>query len=136
MNTAQTVEFLQKRVGLFQFFSSERLGEVVAGSRLVSFQPKEAIACAGDEVHFLGVMLEGTAAISAVSASGERHAIGTFKAGDTFGEMAVMTGDKAAADLFAETPCQALLIPLTLFRSIIMAEPRAVQQISQTITKR
>jgi acetate kinase len=136
MNTAETVVFLQTRVPLFQFFSVERLGELVNGSRVVSFEAKEAIAHAGDEVHFLGVLLEGSAVISALSADGQRHALGTFKAGDTFGDMALMTGDKAPADLIAEIRCQALLIPLTLFRSIIMVEPRAVQHISKTITER
>ena len=136
MNPAETVKFLQTRVPLFQFFSVERLGELVAASRIVSFEANEAIAHAGSEVHFLGVVLEGSAAVSAVSPGGERHALGSFKAGDTFGEMALMTGDKAAADLIAETGCRVLLIPLTSFRSIIMADQRAVQHISKTITTR
>ena len=131
MNAADTVEFLRTRVSLFQFFSAERLNELVAGSRVVSFEPNEAIAHAGDEVHFLGVMLEGSATVSTLSSSSEREALGTFKTGETFGEMALMTGDKAIADLIAEACCRVLLIPLTLFRSIIVVEPCACRAIAK-----
>ncbi|MCI0745057.1 MAG: acetate/propionate family kinase [Verrucomicrobia subdivision 3 bacterium] len=128
--------FLKSKVPLLAYFTDAKREELASGSRLASFEPGQPIAFAGDEVHFLGVMLEGTAVISVLSDGGERQALGKFTAGDTFGEMALMTGDRALADVIAETRCRVMLIPLTLFRSIIMAEPRAVQHVSQTLTSR
>ena len=59
-----------------------------------------------------------------------------MKAGDTFGEMALMTGNPLLADFIAESRCEVLLIPVSLFQSIIVAEPGAVQHISRTIADR
>jgi acetate kinase len=50
--------------------------------------------------------------------------------------MALMTGDPMVADLVPETRARVMHLPLTLFQSHIMAEPRAVQQISRTIGAR
>ena len=47
-----------------------------------------------------------------------------------------MTGEKTMANLIAETRCSVLLIPITLFSSLIMSEPQAVQQISRIIAER
>jgi acetate kinase len=59
-----------------------------------------------------------------------------LKAGDTFQEMALMTGDAVLADFIAESRCEVLLIPVSLFQSVIVAEPGAVQHISRTIAER
>src|SRR6478735_5875599 len=40
------------------------------------------------------------------------------------------------ADFIAESRCEVLLIPVSLFQSVIVAEPGAVQQISRTIAER
>src|SRR5262249_46249911 len=40
------------------------------------------------------------------------------------------------ADLVAESHCEVLLIPVSLFQSTIVAEPAAVKQISRTIAGR
>src|SRR6185503_12477116 len=48
----------------------------------------------------------------------------------------LMTGDAVQADFIAETRCEVLLIPVSLFQSVIVAAPGAVQHISRTITER
>jgi acetate kinase len=136
MNETTLLEFLRRQVGLFQDFAEARLGEVVSGSRIVSYEPQEAILEFGEEACFLGVLLEGVAQASIVSDSGDRRILRQFQPGETFGEMAVMTGDKMVADIIAETRCRVLLIPLTLFSSAIMSEPRAARHISQAISDR
>ena len=47
-----------------------------------------------------------------------------------------MTGNPLLADFIAETHCEVLLIPVSLFQSIIVAEPGAVRHISRTIADR
>lgn len=128
--------FLKNNVGLLAYFSDASLGEIAAGSRIDVFEPGEFAAHAGDEVHFLGVLLEGTLAASVLSVDGRRITLGEMSAGETFGDMAIMTGDPLVADFSAKTRCRVMLVPLTLFRSHIMAEPRAVQHISKTIGER
>lgn len=131
-----TPTFLKEQVALFQEFSAERLQQLVDGSRIVSFEAKEAIAHRGEEATHFAVVLSGTVAASVLGDGGTRQVLAQLKAGDTFDEMALMTGDAVVADFIAESRCEVLLIPVSLFQSIIVAEPGAVQRISRTITER
>jgi len=128
--------FLKERAVLFRDFSVARLQELVDGSRIVSLEANEAIAHRGEEATHFGVVLSGTVAASVLGDGGTRKLLGELKGGDTFNEMALMTGDVVAADFVAESRCEVLLIPVSLFQSVIVAEPGAVQRISRTITER
>ena len=127
--------FLKKNVSLFKDFSADRIKDLVDGSVIKSFEANEAIAYQGAEATQFAVILSGTVAASAVS-DGKREPLGQLKAGETFGEQALMTGDPSIADFIAESHCEILLIPISLFQSIIVAEPKAVRQISRTIADR
>src|SRR5262249_32099416 len=78
----------------------------------------------------------GTIHASVLGDGAMRQSLGRLKAGDTFNELALMTGNAVAADFIAESRCEVLLIPVSLFQSVIVAEPAAVQQISRTIAER
>lgn len=129
-------EFLKKNVPLLKEFSDEALGAVAEGSRILSFETNEAVANCGEDVTHFGVVLSGRLSASAFGEGGVRKNLGYLEPGGTFGELALMTGDKLLADFIAETPSQVLRIPLTLFQSKIMTQPGAVQEISRTIAER
>ncbi len=131
-----TTDFLKQRVDLFKDFSTGRLEQLTAGSRIGSFEANEAIAHHGAEAAHFGVVLSGAVSASVVGDGGARHALGQLKAGDTFNEMALMTGDAVLADFIAGSRCEVLLIPVSLFLSVIVAEPGTVQHISRTIAAR
>jgi acetate kinase len=130
-----TGTFLKERVGVFKDFTAERLKELVDSSVVRSFEAKEAIAHQGAEATHFGVVLNGTVAASAVT-DGKRQSLGKLQAGDTFAEAALMTGNPLLADFVAESHCEVLLIPVSLFQSIIVAESGAVRKISRTIADR
>jgi acetate kinase len=130
-----TGTFLKERVGFFKDFGDERIKELVDGSVLRSFEAKEAIAHQGAEATHFGVVLSGTVAASAVT-DGTRQPLGKLKPGDTFAEAALMTGNPLLADFIGESQCEVLLIPVSLFQSIVVAEPGAVRYISRTIADR
>jgi acetate kinase len=127
--------FIKERVGLFKDFTAERIKELVDGSLVRSFETNEAIAHQGAEATHFGVVLSGTVAASAQT-NGTRQPLGQLKAGDTFAEAALMTGNPLLADFIAESHCEVLLIPVSLFQSIIVAEPGAVRHISRTVADR
>jgi acetate kinase len=127
--------FIKESVGLFKDFSAERIKELVDGSLVRSFEANEAIANQGAEATHFGVVLSGTIAASAVT-NGTRQPLGELKAGDMFAEAALMTGNPLLADFVAESHCEVLLIPVSLFQSIIVAQPGAVRHISRTIADR
>jgi acetate kinase len=124
--------FIKERVGLFKDFTADRIKELVDGSLVRSFEANEAIAHQGGEATHFGVVLSGTVAASAVT-NGTRQPLGQLKAGDTFAEAALMTGNPLLADFIAESQCEVLLIPVSLFQSMIVTQPGAVRHISRTI---
>src|SRR4051812_21992178 len=131
-----TRDFLKQQSEMFKDFSDERLQLLVDGSRVGSFEANEAIAHQGAEATHFSVVLSGTVAASVSGNGGGRQLLGQLKAGDTFGEAALMTGNPLIADIIAESRCEVLLIPVSLFQSVIVAEPGAVQHISRTVGER
>ena len=124
--------FIKEHVGLFKDFSTDHLKQLVERSVSKSFEAKEAIMHRGDEATHLGVVLSGT-----VAAGGDNgQHLGQLKAGDTFAELSLMSGNPLLADFVAESPCEILLVPVSLFQSFIVAEPGAIQHVSRTIADR
>ena len=136
MNASAIASFLKEKAGPFRDFSPERLQALVEGSRVGSFEANEAVMHAGAEATHFGVVLSGTVKASALGDGGARQSLGQLPAGDTFNEMALMTGDTVIADFITESRSEVLLIPVSLFQSVIVAEPGAVQHISRTIAER
>jgi acetate kinase len=131
-----TRDFLKLKVDLFKDFSNERLQELVDGSRVTSFESNEVVAHYGAQVIHFSVVLSGTVSASVIAEGGQPQILGRLQAGATFGELALMTGDTLLAELVAETPCQILQIPLSLFQSKIMSEPAAARHVSRTVAER
>lgn len=125
-----TFDFLSQNVGLFHGFPAERLQQLVAGSQVASFEAKEVIAHWGEEATHFGIVLSGSVTASVTDDGGSQQELGRLKAGDTFNEMALMTGDAVLADFICETRCEVLLIPVSLFQSVIVSAPGAVRHIS------
>lgn len=136
MNTSAIASLLREKAGPFQDFSTERLQELVEGSRVQSFEPNEVVMHLGAEATHFGVVLSGAIQASALGDGGIRQPLGRLEAGDTFNELALMTGDAVLADFIAESRSEVLLIPVSLFQSVIVAEPGAVQCISRTMAER
>jgi CRP-like cAMP-binding protein len=86
-------DFLRTRVPLFEGFDEQRLNEIAAGSRIEAYAPGEAVTYAGEAVHSLGVVLEGELSASVANDDGSPRTLGRLGAGETFGEMALMSGE-------------------------------------------
>ncbi len=136
MKPAEIAEALRTRVPLFSEFDAASLERLATGAQLLTCAAGSIIACQGDEATHFAVILSGTVDVSAVSDAGQRQMLGSLQAGDTFNELALMTGDVVLADFTARTDCEVLLIPVALFQSVIVSQPAALQRISRTIADR
>jgi len=136
MDLSAIAPFLKEKVAPFHAFSAERLSTLVAGSQTKTFEASQVIAKYGGEANHFAVILSGEVdALSGPDADGARSSA-HLKAGDTFNELALLSGDGVYADFTAKTRCEILLIPVTLFRSIIVTEPSAVARIAKTVAER
>jgi acetate kinase len=136
MDISAVREFLKGRVELFQGFPEEGLERLVAGSRVATFEPNEALIEFGEEVGCLGVLLEGEAEASNVDDAGQARRAGLIHPGEVIGEMELMTGHKARANVVGITRCTVLLIPHALFTGLIITHPPAIRYLSRTISER
>ena len=136
MKPTTIASFLKEKVTLFSDMSAERLQSLVEGSRVGSFEASETVMHQGDEPTHFGVALSGTIHASALGDGAARQSFGRLQAGDTFNELAMMTGSPITADFIAESHCEVLLIPVSLFQSVIVVEPAAVRHLSRTIAER
>jgi acetate kinase len=78
MNPAD-LTFLKNNVPLLADFSDAQREEIANGSRVETLQQGERIVHAGDEVHFLGIVLEGTITASVPTSDGGRQALGELR---------------------------------------------------------
>jgi acetate kinase len=136
MNNSAIASFLKEKVSAFRDISPQRLQSLVGGSRVGSFAAGETIMHQGDEPTHFGVVLSGTVHASALADGAAPQSLGRLTTGETFNELALMTGDPVLADFTAESRCEVLLIPVSLFQSVIVAEPGAVQHLSRNIAGR
>ena len=136
MDMPEISEFLKENVPLFGDFALAEIGELVQLSRVATFEVNEPIVEFGEEGSFLGVLIDGTACASTTDDSGQKHIISTLQAGDMFGEMSMMTGDRTMADIVGASRCTALLIPQAVFSAAVMTHLPAVKILSKTISER
>ena len=135
MNTI-IFEFLKNKVSLFQYFTDNQIIKIIDESRLLFCEQNEAVARFGEENLFLGVVIEGELSASVIGEGGIRKEIRKFVTGDTFGEIALMSQDKMIADIIATKQSKVLRIPVSVFRTVIIAEPAAMAHVSKTVVER
>ena len=136
MTITELTEFLIQRVALFDAFAPEIIADIVTRSELRSFEGNEAIIACGEEGRFFGVLVSGHATVSVTELSGDRLLVNDLHDGDVFGEMALLTGDRAVADVIARNRCFVLLIPQDVFNSRIVSQPKAVLLLSRLLAER
>jgi acetate kinase len=128
--------FFLEKVRLFESFPAEKVEEIVAASRLATYEGNEAILETGDEGRFFGVLITGHAEVSMADNTGIRSVVTQLEAGDVFGVMSLLTGERIVADVIAGNRCFVLMIPREIFNSHILTNPKAVGYLSRLLAER
>jgi acetate kinase len=134
MDNHDLSNYLHTQVELFAGFPDDKLARMIEGSRIVTFEPNEAVIEFGEENRFFFVLIDGKAEVTVTDDQGESHRLALLKSGDFFGEISLMTGDRTIAGTIATTRCTVLLVPDHLFTSIITTHPPALRTLSRGIT--
>ena len=136
MTHDELIPFLLQNVRLFESFGRDTVAAIVAGSELRTFEGNESIILCGEEGRFIGVLVAGHGEISITDTTGGRIVMSPLAAGDVFGEMSVLTGDRTVADVIAGNRCLALLIPQDVVSSHILVNPKAILYLSKLLADR
>jgi sigma-B regulation protein RsbU (phosphoserine phosphatase) len=127
---SEIVSAALKNSMLFRGIEDRHLDEILQISREVSFAAGEAIFETGDPPNGMFVILEGEAQ---VDVGGRFHRL---RAGDFFGEMALLAPDKRMATVRAVEPVRALQIEADAFQSYLLEHPQVAVSMLGTVVLR
>ena len=98
------------------------LERVASGMRSRRFRRGEVIFHLGDPGDALFVIVSGDVKISLPSETGDEAILATLRAGDVFGELALLDGAPRSATATALSPTETVVLPRDRFRELIATE--------------
>jgi CRP/FNR family cyclic AMP-dependent transcriptional regulator len=118
ITAAQRIELLS-RVPLFAGVSKGTLRRLASLARETIHDPGKAIVQEGRTAHALHVVVEGTATVRV-----KDRVVGHLKAGDFFGEIALLDKGPRAATVTADTRVVTLAVEGTALRGLVESDGR------------
>ena len=135
MDETAIMRFLKENTRLFSEFSESQLAELLQGSTIRTYEENEGIIECGEESRFLGVILEGQVEASVTDNRGERIKLMNLGPGETIGLISLMTGELNPSDIIGTGPSKVLIVPQTLFATLILTHLPTVQIISRMMSQ-
>lgn len=120
---------------LFQCLSDEQIENLVKQSALNYFGQGEQVIEEGAEGDSMFVLLRGAAQVS-VSKNGSAIPVATLNAGDCFGEMSLLTGERRSATVRAQADCYVMEIDKAVMGEVIREAPECLRQLSEILATR
>ncbi len=129
------IDFL-KSVYEFGGINDNDLNTIAENSEILEFGDSAMIQGRGDIDRYLWVVYEGKVEVVLTEKNGLPRTIATMQRGEIFGEMSLMTGEPAGADIKSSGLSKAVKINRDIFTKILFGNPSVLNRISKTITKR
>jgi small-conductance mechanosensitive channel/CRP-like cAMP-binding protein len=120
---------------LFRCLSEAQLDGVIKRSQLNHFGRGERMIEEGAEGDSMFVLLRGTAQVS-VAKNGAAIRVGVLRAGDCFGEMSLLTGERRTATIRADHDCEVLEISKPVMAELLREAPECLEQLSELLATR
>lgn len=111
------------RIPFFSGLDAAALEQVAAGTRTRRFRRGEVIFHSGDAGDGLFVIVSGEVKIALPSETGDEAIIASLRAGDVFGELALLDGAPRSATATALVATETVVLPRDRFHALIATEP-------------
>lgn len=105
-------------------------------AQIAPYAPGEVVIGFDEPFTFFGFILDGEVEACISEEDDQPMCIETLGQGSYFGDMSILTGLASPVDMIAKSPCRILLLPVTLFRRWVQADPFALQTFSKSIARR
>jgi len=124
---------LLRRAPLFQRCSKRELEQVATLADEIDFPPGKMLTKEGEPGREFFVLIEGSADVSR-----RGRKINTMRAGDFFGEIALVTGQPRTATVTATatSPLRALVLTDRGFKSLLRSSPAMQQKVLEALADR
>jgi small-conductance mechanosensitive channel len=136
-------EETQKRIAVLEGveflhgLTAEELRQLAGHLHFAPFVRGEAIMVQGATAHSLYLMTEGQAEVRVTAEGGKLSTVvAQLEAGDFFGEMGLMTGERRAATVVALTDVECYRLDKEAFREVVQNRPELLEDVSHILTRR
>ncbi len=133
--TARRVALLDD-LELFKSMTAAELAQLAPRLRKAPFSAGELISRQGAEAHWLYILTEGAVEVRVRTAEGVEKVVTALRAPAFFGEMSLMTGERRAATVVAQTPVECFRLAPEDFEGLIVARPDMARGISEVLARR
>ncbi len=112
-----------------------QIDRMFASAKLLRYGRGERLITQGDEGDSMFVLVNGTVDVH-VNHDGQLTYVTTLKAGDYFGEMSLLTGEKRSATVIANHDSETLKIDKNSFAEVLLSNPDLLQKLSEMLARR
>ncbi len=124
-----------RRIDLFAQLSEEELNELAEQLERAPFAKGETITREGADAHHLYMILSGTVSVR-IGGHDEHREVARLKAGDFFGEMALLTGERRSATSIALSDVDCYRLDAEAFRALLARHQELAQHVAQVLAER
>lgn len=124
-----------KRVEMFNQLKDDECHELAMRMKYAPFVHGEVMTRKGSQAHWLYLIMAGEAQVE-IDVEGKTEKVATLRAGDYFGEMALMTGQPRRANVLANTDVTCYRLDKEAFENILHNRPEIAESISRTLARR
>jgi small-conductance mechanosensitive channel/CRP-like cAMP-binding protein len=122
-------------IDLFAGLSDIELSELAERLSRAPFARGETLTREGADAHHLYMIQSGTVSVR-VGGLEEHREVGRLAAGDFFGEMALLTGERRSATAIAVTDVDCYRLDAGAFRALLGRHPDLAQRVAQVLAER
>lgn len=125
-----------KGAALFRMLTDAECETLAHRLMYAPYAPGDVITRQGTAAHWLYLVVSGEADVFFVHDDGSRTPVNTLRAGDYFGEMALMTGAQRRATVVARTDMECYRLDKTSFEDLVQARPAIAELIAHLLADR
>lgn len=130
------LQSLVRRLPLFEGLDATLLNEITAGIEWFALPGGMVLFEAGDAPDALYLVVSGSLGAYTASAEGHRRLVGTIMAGETVGEMALISGKPRNATVTALRDTELGRLPRAAFEKLMLSHPQGLLRIAQLMAQR
>lgn len=130
------LQSLVRRLPLFEGLDATLLNEITAEIEWFALPGGMTLFEAGDAPDALYLVVSGSLGAYTASAEGHRRLVGTIMAGETVGEMALISGKPRNATVTALRDTELGRLPRAAFEKLMLSHPQGLLRIAQLMAQR
>lgn len=132
---AHRMEVLSQ-VDLFEMISEDERKHLAERLHHAPFAAGETMTRQGAIAHWLYMIIEGEASVRIATPDGMEREVAHLAAGDFFGEMSLLTGERRSATVVALTDVDCYRLESAAFKELLDKRPQIAEQLADVLAKR